>query len=546
MKILQPNTIFAGRYLFIEKIGVGGFSEVWKAQDQMTEDTLVAIKIYAPERGMDDIGLKQFRREYSLVLNISHSNLLTARHFDIWEGSPYLVLPFCEKGSVYRKVVEEGPWSEREIVRLLADVAGGLAYLHENGILHQDIKPENILIGDRNQYMLTDFGISGRLRSTLRRSTNTQKALTMAYAAPELFGAQPKSTTKSDVFSLGVLIWELAVGEAPWMGAGGAVLRADSELPELPPEFSRGLNTLMHRSMSFAPEHRPEASEIRQVATQYLQTGIWRVNTSSVSQKQPVSPFSGEVNRPASRPTEIKFDQVKPRRDKMPGLEIEKENYFEMVFVKGGIFQMGSTEGESDEQPLHTVRVDDFYIGKYLVTQALWRAVMKNNPSYFSGCDNCPVERVSWYDVQAFIQNLNLSSAKRFRLPTEAEWEYAARGGQKSQGFKYAGSDNIDEVAWYWENSKSKIHPVGQKQANELGLYDMSGNVWEWCNDWYDPDYYQKSPENNPMGPVNGTSRVIRGGSWGVKPAFCRTTNRGDLTPDHRDIIVGFRLVLVP
>ena len=542
MKILQPNTIFAGRYLFIEKIGVGGFSEVWKAQDQMTEDTLVAIKIYAPERGMDDIGLKQFRREYSLVLNISHSCLLTARHFDIWEGSPYLVLPFCEKGSVYRKVVEEGPWSEREIVRLLADVAGGLAYLHENGILHQDIKPENILIGDRNQYMLTDFGISGRLRSTLRRSTNTQKALTMAYAAPELFGAQPKSTTKSDVFSLGVLIWELAVGEAPWMGAGGAVLRADSELPELPPEFSRGLNTLMHRSMSFAPEHRPEASEIRQVATQYLQTGIWRVNSSSVSQKQPVSPFSGEVKRPTSRPTESKFEQVKPRRYKMPGLKMEKEIHFEMVFVNGGTFQMGSTEGESDEQPLHTVRVDDFYIGKYLVTQALWRAVMSENLNSFAGCDNCPVVRVSWEDVQAFIQKLNEMKGKRFRLPTEAEWEYAARGGNKSLGFKYAGSNNIDEVAWYWSNSGSKTHPVGQKKPNELGLYDMSGNVWEWCNDWYDPDYYKNSPGNNPKGPSSGSYRVLRGGSWNIIPQFCRVANRLRYYPSNRNSGFGFRL----
>ena len=226
----------------------------------------------------------------------------------------------------------------------------------------------------------------------------------------------------------------------------------------------------------------------------------------------------------------------------MPGLKMEKEIHFEMVFVNGGTFQMGSTEGESDEQPLHTVRVDDFYIGKYLVTQALWRAVMSENLNSFAGCDNCPVVRVSWEDVQAFIQKLNEMKGKRFRLPTEAEWEYAARGGNKSLGFKYAGSNNIDEVAWYWSNSGSKTHPVGQKKPNELGLYDMSGNVWEWCNDWYDPDYYKNSPGNNPKGPSSGSYRVLRGGSWNIIPQFCRVANRLRYYPSNRNSGFGFRL----
>lgn len=184
----------------------------------------------------------------------------------------------------------------------------------------------------------------------------------------------------------------------------------------------------------------------------------------------------------------------------------------EMVFVKGGTFRMGSDKGLENEKPIHDVTLSDFYIGKYPVTQSQWQAVMNNNPSYFKG-DNLPVERVTWEDAQAFLKKLNAKTGKKYRLPIEAEWEYAARGGQNSKGFEYSGSNNIDAVAWYLENAENKTHPVGQKQANELGLYDMSGNVMEWCQDWYDENYYKTSPVTNPKGADKGDYRVCRGGS---------------------------------
>lgn len=216
----------------------------------------------------------------------------------------------------------------------------------------------------------------------------------------------------------------------------------------------------------------------------------------------------------------------------------------EMVYIQGGTFQMGSNESD-DEKPVHSVTVGSLYMGKYEVTQKQWEAIMDNNPSSFSGCDNCPVERVSWNDVQEFIQKLNQRTGKDFRLPTEAEWEYAARGGNQSRGYTYSGSNNVDEVAWYTSNSGSKTHPVGQKRANELGLYDMSGNVWEWCSDWYGSDYYRSSPATNPKGPSSGPYRVYRGGSWGSIPEGCRAAIRGS-APADRGIDLGFRLVYVP
>jgi formylglycine-generating enzyme required for sulfatase activity len=180
-------------------------------------------------------------------------------------------------------------------------------------------------------------------------------------------------------------------------------------------------------------------------------------------------------------------------------------------------------------------------MSKYEVTQKQWRDIMGTNPSNFKNCDNCPVEKVSWNDIQDFIRKLNTKTGKNYRLPTEAEWEYAARGGQN---YKYAGSDNLGSVAWYRDNSGSKTHPVGQKSANGYGLYDMAGNVWEWCSDWYGSDYYNNSPSSNPKGPNSGTFRVLRGGSWYYSSRNCRAAYRDSSAPTDRNNDFGFRLVL--
>jgi len=217
------------------------------------------------------------------------------------------------------------------------------------------------------------------------------------------------------------------------------------------------------------------------------------------------------------------------------------------IKVKGGTFNMGCTSEQSDcssdEKPVHPVSLSDYYMGQTEVTQAQWRAVMGSDPAElrFKGCDQCPVERVSWNDIQDFLSRLNARSGNaRYRLPTEAEWEYAARGGAQSRGTRYAGSNNIDEVAWYTGNSDSKTHPVKGKKANELGLHDMTGNVWEWCQDWYGD--YPSSSQTNPTGPTSGSSRVIRGGPGRYDPTYCRVAYRYVLTPDYRNYSVGFRL----
>ena len=218
----------------------------------------------------------------------------------------------------------------------------------------------------------------------------------------------------------------------------------------------------------------------------------------------------------------------------------------DMVKVEAGTFMMGATsemkDPYSDEKPVHQVTLtNDYYMGKYEVTQALWQAVMGSNPSNFKG-DNLPVETVNWNDCQEFISKLNSLTGRKFRLPTEAEWEYAARGGKKSRGYQYSGSRKISDVAWYEGNSRSKTHPVGRKQANELGIYDMSGNVWEWCSDWYGS--YSSSSQTNPMGSDSGAKRVRRGGSWCYIARICRSSYRYGDAPDCRGLYLGLRLAL--
>ncbi len=235
------------------------------------------------------------------------------------------------------------------------------------------------------------------------------------------------------------------------------------------------------------------------------------------------------------------------------------------VLVPGGCYQMGNTfipgdasgsilpaklfwyfnmgtagKVDIDEKPAHEVCVDSFYLGKYEVTQKEYQEIIGSNPSAFQG-ERSPVEQVSWDDIQVYIAQLAGRSGLDYRLPSEAEWEYAARSGGKQE--KYAGGGDIDSLAWYDQKFESP-HTVGGKLANGLGLYDMSGNVWEWCQDWYDKDYYSKSPKSNPTGPASGSYRVVRGGSFDNYPRLARTASRLQVPPDLRKNSIGFRLAL--
>ena len=232
----------------------------------------------------------------------------------------------------------------------------------------------------------------------------------------------------------------------------------------------------------------------------------------------------------------------------------------EMVYVKGGTFKMGATaeqgkDAKADEKPVRTIKLDSYHIGMYEVTQAQWKDVMGQDAIYDydrGKGDTYPVYYVNWIDAQEFCQKLSEATGKKYILPTEAMWEYAARGGIHKTNTKYAGSNDIEEVAWYRGNSGNYgidpdygNHPVGTKKANALGIYDMCGNVWEWCSNWYRADEYNKIDDYNPQGPASGSKRVLRGGSWGFDAEGCRVSNRDYDDPDLHNLTVGFRVAVL-
>lgn len=259
MMKLSENTIFADRYQFQRLLGRGGFSEVWLAVDKMT-NLEIAVKVYAPGQGMDTDGMKDFCKELSQVYNLNHTNLLKPQHVDNWEGMPYLVMTYCPKGSCHRQI---GTMTEEQIWKMLHDVASGLAYLHEQGIIHQDIKPDNILIDPMGNYVITDFGISVQSRSTLRKSMNIASGSgTTAYMGPERFSTDPTPLKASDIWSLGATAYELLTGNAPFGEIGGGMQKGGADLPTIKQNISAELRMALSKMLALNTWDRPTAEQL--------------------------------------------------------------------------------------------------------------------------------------------------------------------------------------------------------------------------------------------------------------------------------------------
>lgn len=307
--MMREGDIFAGRYRLVRKLGLGGFSVVWLVADQLADDMEVALKIYAPERGMDEAGLKLFRKEYVLTAGMRHEGLLRATHFDVHDGSPYLVMPFCEKGSLATRLLDDGNMSERDLADVLLQMSGALAYLHARDVMHGDIKPDNVLIDAQGRYLLCDFGISSKLRNTLRKSTESSKALTVAYSPPERFKGSGTPGPGGDVFALGVAMYEMLSGELPWGGIGGVYLTPDSVAPVPPGQHSAELNQLVCSCMHYDPQRRPTAAQLFAAAEHYTRTGRWDaptpppVNVSRKTEQMPsIPPPSPGATMPQQAP----------------------------------------------------------------------------------------------------------------------------------------------------------------------------------------------------------------------------------------------------
>ena len=370
---LEENKIFANRYRLLRLLGRGGFSEVWLAEDVMTA-LQVALKVYAPGGGMDERGVQLFSTEFALVFNLNHSNLLKPTYYDTFERMPYLVLPYCERGSAANLV---GQMREQEAWQFLRDIASGLEYLHsqEPPVIHQDIKPDNILIDDSGRYLLTDFGISIKARNTLRKSILKTEASvgTLAYMGPERFSKYPLPIKASDIFSLGATLYELLTGLVPFGEHGGLLLQHGAEIPALEGDWSDELKRLVEWCLQKETWERPSATEIRQYCEAHLngekppvvphleKTPEPEVPESELSQSEPDEPVVPEPPEPVSEP-EPPFDAEKSQAHPRVPAKWLKGGIALLVIVgivvgvsRGWEKKRGTCQSDGDRDPLQRI-----------------------------------------------------------------------------------------------------------------------------------------------------------------------------------------------
>lgn len=485
-------------------------------------------------------------------------------------GTACYVMEFLDGGSLADYVKKHGALFVGVAKKILKPVADAVAFLHSNRITHLDIKPGNIMFRSNGEPVLIDFGLAKHYD---RRGNATTTVRTLAYSAgfspAEQYVGLKQFSPQSDVYALAATFANMLTGKTPPEAIDLEFSLNDWSVC-LPEEvrpavvhamaYSRKDRTLSvcdfvkelygnEPSVVEKPVSQPAAEPTVESKTEVIGEGKkstkkWWIIAACVAVAAVVGIVCAKflsVGEDMEQKTEQKTEsapQLGSQTFTVNGVK------FTMVPVEGGTFTMGATSEQGsdawdEEKPAHKVTLSDYYIGQTEVTQALWKVVMGSNPSDSKG-DNLPVEQVSWDDCQVFIQKLNQLTGKQFRLPTEAEWEYAARGGRKSRGYKYAGGNDIGLVAWCGDNSGNETHTVATKQANELGVYDMSGNVEEWCSDWYDG--YQSSSQSDPQRPSLGSCRVNRGGSCYCNAGDCRVSYRFFGTPDFRYNDLGLRL----
>ena len=513
------------RYRALRVIGRGSFGMTFLAQDEgKPRKPKCAIKqfLYDDPETLQD-AKRLFEQEAIRLDDLGkHPQIPELLAHAEQDGIQYLVQEFIDGEDLKKELKRLGAFSETKIEELLLDLLPVLQFIHTGKVIHRDIKPENIIRRQVDQKLvLVDFGAAKVASQTALQKTGTTIG-SAGYAAPEqAFG---KVLFSSDVYSLGVTCLNLLTNVNPlemYDPMEGFAWQKFLQDRKISNTLSKILDKMTQSNVKNRYQsvdnvlkdlQKPTSSRNRSVA-----------NVAKVIQPLPIS---------AETPINLTLDCGN-------GLKLE------LVKVMAGSFNMGSDEYD-DEKPVHRVSLREFFIGKYPVTQAQYQAVMGENPSNFKDAQN-PVETVTWHDAMEFCQKLSQKTGQKVRLPTESEWEYAAKGGNQSKGYKYAGSDNLDEVGWYgyYDNSGGKTHPVGQKKANELGIYDMSGNVWEWCED-VRHENYNGAPTDGTAWLVGGEQEgpIFRGGSWGDCVNHCRSANRfwGDTV--ERQWFLGFRVVL--
>ena len=619
---LHPgDNLQGGKYRIEKVLGQGGFGITYLAIQGGLERTVAIKEFFMREaccRASDSRGVtlgtegnretvdryrQKFLKEARSIARLNHPHIV--RIIDVFEenGTAYYVMEYVAGGSLSDRVGRQGALSESEATRYIRQVADALTYIHTQRMTHLDVKPANIMLTDKDEVVLIDFGLAKQYDSaTGHQTSSTPVGISEGYAPLEQYmqGGVGEFSPETDVYALGATYYKLLTGQTP---PSASSVNEDG-LP-LEPLKSRGVTPQVITAITHAMEgrrrDRPKTvaeflAEFDGVAGQAANpkprtdtsheasgsgdgdTTLKKKIPTPQPKPQPKSPARPVVSRKtmmvaaavlaavlvvggivvaisqawpseetATEPQDKPAFVAKKITKDSEMFSVGGENFI-MNYIEGGSFDMGATAemdtvgfGLQDEKPVHKVYVESFAIGVFEVTQELWQAVMGTNPSYDKS-KFCPVESVSWNDCQEFIQKLNAITGKQFRLPTEAEWEYAARGGKYAKGCRNSGSNNLGEVGKYYGNSHGSLPVEGSRKPNELGLYDMSGSVNELCSDYMGD--YSAEEQVCPVGPAAGSERVMRGGSFGDEPINCRISARFGIAPDKRASNVGLRLAL--
>jgi len=522
------------RYKVIKKLGQGSFGAVYKVYDNELEIEK-ALKIIPEAISNDKEAMKSLRKEASIMAKLNNASIVRVYDFHYSGEIKYIDMEYVE-GESLADIKTEKPdkkFTEEEVKQYAVQILEGLNYAHKKSVIHKDIKPQNIMLDKSGKIRIMDFGIAESVQGSMSRLENTGSSGTLVYMSPEQIRGENVGR-EADIYSLGATLYELLNGNPPFY-RGDITYQIINKQPENIKGISEQMNEIIQKCLK--KDIRERFSDCEKFGKALSNKNIF------------ITEDKEKENEPIKNDFEI-----------------------EMIFVKGGSFMMGSNDGSYFEKPIHKVKLDNFYIGKYEVTVAEFRKFIEatdyktdaekigKSRIYDRGlkdkigvtwkCDdkgnirpesenNHPVIHVSWNDAKEFCKWAG------GRLPTEAEWEYAARGGSNGSSTKYSGSSNINDVAWYSSNSDSKTHPVGTKQANELGIYDMSGNVLEWVQDnWH--DNYECAPTDGSAWENRSSSlRLSRGGNYGYLAGNCSVASRYGNSPGNSHRHIGFRLALV-
>ena len=559
-------------YEIEKQIGKGGMAGVYLALHKAL-DRKVAIKVMNRQTNDDSDYSARFLREARIVANLSHPNIVTI--FDVGEhdGHDYIVMELLPSGETLSDKIKQGIRSD-DTLSIIKQVATALDAAHDKNIVHRDIKPDNIMFRADGSVVLMDFGVARSVDAAATKMTQAGMVIgTPQYMSPEL-GEGHEIGAFSDIYSLGVVFYEMLTGKVPYTADTPIALvykHITAPVPKLM-EYQSIYQPLLDRMMAKKRGERYKKCSHIIADIDNITKGKVASHATDITKQIYVKEYEnlavvdkeieaqdndknkkGGLKKPLFWITSLllivagvsvfvvaDIEKLKVLIGLDPGPIYSRVG--KLISVPGGSFQMGNSNGDSEETPAHQVNLKRYKLSETEVTQKQWQLVMGSTPFHFKGCDNCPADNVSWDDVQLFLKKLNKQTGLRFRLPSEAEWEYACRSGGKQE--KYCGGSDDTKLAWSGNNSNGKTQAVAQKQDNDLGLYDMSGNVWEWTQDCWNDNYYGA--------PINGSAwlkgdcsqRVLRGGSLLDLANGLSSTGRLESPSDEGSRNFGFRLAL--